>query len=352
MHRSMFDELGEIVKESATKPVLVRFNTVKLAQIFYAAARAAAPRQKIMVIHSNFMEMHRRGIEQAIEHLVPAGKPCMVISTSIADRVMDLDFHRVWTECCPIPVLLQVAGRLNRFGDRTPFESILTVVSQVNDRMQIESQGQPLYRPFEHNEISVTRALLPGCRTDVSLTLLNEQYWREVCPDISESPDYLRGKEHLKQVLFRGKSNSEDTTTAGLLAFPFGSRASPASGWYADRIQVISSSKEYTMRDGHDTMTTYLLSSQRDIQRALKDADEESLWELLHPFKTQVQKRFLPIIAEANKRLNLDLFRYMQVNGFSIRMIDFPYSPDAGIDIAATEAWTADLKRQLQGNRR
>ncbi len=70
---------------------------------------------------------HRRAMLDEIRRRLKDGLPCRVVSTSLIEAGVDVDFPAVWREEAGLDSILQAAGRCNREGKRPPDESIVTI---------------------------------------------------------------------------------------------------------------------------------------------------------------------------------------------------------------------------------
>ena len=70
---------------------------------------------------------HRQEVLKQIRHRLKNGLPCRVVSTSLIEAGVDVDFPAVFREEAGLDSILQAAGRCNREGKRHADESIITV---------------------------------------------------------------------------------------------------------------------------------------------------------------------------------------------------------------------------------
>lgn len=81
---------------------------------------------------------HRREILAEIRRRLRDGQSCRVVSTSLIEAGVDVDFPRVFREEAGLDAILQAAGRCNREGRRLPGDSVVTV-------FQAETPPPPLF---------------------------------------------------------------------------------------------------------------------------------------------------------------------------------------------------------------
>jgi len=70
---------------------------------------------------------HRSEVLMEIRKRLKDGQPCRVVSTSLIEAGVDVDFPAVFREEAGLDSILQAAGRCNREGARSALQSIVTV---------------------------------------------------------------------------------------------------------------------------------------------------------------------------------------------------------------------------------
>ena len=70
---------------------------------------------------------HRRAVLDEVRRRLREGLPCRVVSTSLIEAGVDVDFPAVYRDEAGLDSILQAAGRCNREGDRPPDDSVVTI---------------------------------------------------------------------------------------------------------------------------------------------------------------------------------------------------------------------------------
>ena len=144
LRRTTLDDLGAIAQETlATRlaghpQVLCVVNRRDTAQDLYAALPPEGSYCLTTLLCS-----HDRCVQLAeIRGRLSAGKPCRVVSTSLIEAGVDVDFPIAYREDCGLDSLLQTAGRCNREGNRSAAESFVFRFSIQNGKRSVFSAKQ------------------------------------------------------------------------------------------------------------------------------------------------------------------------------------------------------------------
>lgn len=119
------DVLAE--KLSEHRQVLCIVNSRKAAQSIFARL----PQEASFHLSTLMVPAQRQTLLDEIRRRLKAGEPCRVVSTSLIEAGVDVDFPAVYRELAGLDSVLQAAGRCNREGKRAPEESIVTVFERA-----------------------------------------------------------------------------------------------------------------------------------------------------------------------------------------------------------------------------
>lgn len=125
--------------------VLCIVNTRKSAKELYTRLSG----EGIYHLSTLLYPAHRRAILKEIRRRLSMGLPCRVVSTSLIEAGVDVDFPTVFREVAGLDSMLQSAGRCNREGKRPAEESVVTI-------FQLETAPPPLFQ----TEIAVGKRIL------------------------------------------------------------------------------------------------------------------------------------------------------------------------------------------------
>ena len=123
--RTTFQNLDKISEEvlieklSGEYQALCIVNTKKKAQALYQALKG----QGVFHLSTSMYPKHRKRVLEEIRRCLNAGERCLVLSTSLVEAGVDLDFHSVYRQLAGIDSVIQAAGRCNREGKRSPEDS-------------------------------------------------------------------------------------------------------------------------------------------------------------------------------------------------------------------------------------
>lgn len=108
---------------AAAPQVLCVVNRRKTAQELFAAL----PPEGSYCLTTLLYPAHRKALLTEIRQRLADGLPCRVVSTSLIEAGVDVDFPAVYRELAGLDSILQAAGRCNREGKRPAGDSLVTV---------------------------------------------------------------------------------------------------------------------------------------------------------------------------------------------------------------------------------
>ncbi len=132
--RTSFEKEGRLTTDElvsrleSQQQVLCIVNTRKFAQEVYEAL----PSEGRFHLSTLMCPVHRKQKLDEIRERLKSGKTCRVVSTSLIEAGVDVDFPRVFREMAGLDSILQAAGRCNREGKRSAESSIVTVFESEN----------------------------------------------------------------------------------------------------------------------------------------------------------------------------------------------------------------------------
>lgn len=114
------EELAEELRQK--NQVLCIVNTRRQAQRIYALL----PQEGRYHLSTLMYPAHRKATLDIVRQRLQGGKPCRVVSTSLIEAGVDVDFPAVYREIAGLDSIAQAAGRCNREGKREADRSVVT----------------------------------------------------------------------------------------------------------------------------------------------------------------------------------------------------------------------------------
>ena len=122
-NHDLIDKLENILIDGGCAGIIC--NTVKKAQKIFTDLSARFGTSNVELLHSGFIYCDREKREADL--LIKLGKnagsnrPCknIVVGTQVFEQSLDIDFDVMFTDLCPVDLLLQRIGRLHRHAGRT-----------------------------------------------------------------------------------------------------------------------------------------------------------------------------------------------------------------------------------------
>ena len=118
--RTVFEDLGVVTEDCLIKQLqeeqqaLCIVNTKKRAQRSYKELKG----EGVYHLSTSMYPAHRKRVLDEIREKLRSNEKCILISTSLVEAGVDLDFHSVYRELAGVDSMIQAAGRCNREGLR------------------------------------------------------------------------------------------------------------------------------------------------------------------------------------------------------------------------------------------
>lgn len=131
--RVTFRQEGALTDEETAKRLgeqrqaLCIVNSRKAAQSIFSAL----PREGSYHLSTLMIPAQRQQLLEEIRQRLKDGEPCRVVSTSLIEAGVDVDFPTVYRELAGLDSVLQAAGRCNREGLRPADDSIVTIFERT-----------------------------------------------------------------------------------------------------------------------------------------------------------------------------------------------------------------------------
>lgn len=131
--RVVFRQVGKLEDEalaqylSSHEQVLCIVNSRKAAQSIFSLL----PQEGSYHLSTLMIPVQRQALLSEIRNRLKSGLPCRVVSTSLIEAGVDVDFPAVYRELAGLDSILQAAGRCNREGKRAANKSIVTIFERT-----------------------------------------------------------------------------------------------------------------------------------------------------------------------------------------------------------------------------
>ena len=175
------DELIEKLEQENQALCIV--NTKKRAQGLYQKMKE----EGVFHLSTTMYPRHRRRVLEKIRKMLKNGDKCILISTSLVEAGVDLDFHAVYRQLAGVDSMIQAAGRCNREGKREAKDSFAYI-------FQFEEKE---YIPGQQLQIDVSKMLLKEGENITSIHGI-ERYFEALYHFRGESLDKKKILEEFK----------------------------------------------------------------------------------------------------------------------------------------------------------
>jgi CRISPR-associated endonuclease/helicase Cas3 len=176
---SSFDTLAASVKEKFNqgKSIMVVLNTIGDTRQFYNNLNPNQDNPDIMLLNTRFMLKDRREKIARCSNL-QASNPIVLITTQLVEAGVDIDFPVVYRDLCPLPNLVQTAGRCNRH-DTLPEPGLVILFDLKDERGK--SRAATIYlADIDEWYLNFTRKNITEDLRERQLSGIHQAFSREV----------------------------------------------------------------------------------------------------------------------------------------------------------------------------
>lgn len=160
------DDLKDVLKDGGAAGIIV--NTVRRAQQIYETLSSTLDDKKFLLVHAQMLMPDRIEKERILTACTgkksgKSDRSIIVIGTQVLEQSLDIDFDILYTDLCPMDLLLQRIGRLFRHTVHDPVRParLKTPVCHVlcGTGPELEKGACSIYGEYL---LMRTKALLPG----------------------------------------------------------------------------------------------------------------------------------------------------------------------------------------------
>ncbi|NCD09188.1 MAG: CRISPR-associated helicase Cas3' [Negativicutes bacterium] len=272
----LIDKLKELLSDGGCAGIIV--NTVKRSQEIADRLRQVFGIEIIKLFHSRFLAPERIKKEQELMSLL--GKPArdskrpykiIVVGTQVLEQSLDIDFDILFTDLCPMDLLLQRTGRLQRHQRNRPlnFAKAKCFVIKTNE----ENFGKANEVIYGKYLLMRTNALLPKVlKLPKSISELVQDTYDDNVP-ISHEPDgYQEAKEQWNSIL----DNKEQKASTFLLnRYPEKDQRKTMVDWLYTSYDTSEKYGEAAVRDTDESIEVLLIRKKVETGYSLLWQDTE-----------------------------------------------------------------------------
>ncbi|MFV0635071.1 CRISPR-associated helicase Cas3' [Mitsuokella sp. WILCCON 0060] len=163
------EELEKLLADGGCAGIIC--NTVSRAQEIAELMEMCFGADTVRLLHSRFLSFDRVRKEQEVRHLLGPGEDqrperLIVVGTQVMEQSLDVDFDILFTEICPMDLLLQRIGRLHRHNRKMPRPSRLQeaycYIMGIKENLSFDEGCEAVYGKYL---LLKTRAFLPDILT-------------------------------------------------------------------------------------------------------------------------------------------------------------------------------------------
>lgn len=160
---------------------LVIVNTIDDTKLLYERLRDFYDADECVLLNTHFTLNDRRKKLELCQERLTIGEKIILVSTQLIEAGVDIDFPVLYRDLCPLPNLIQSAGRCNRNGKRGIGKVYFTNLQKENGKISAEL----IYRGKDKILLDFGRNHFPENITESEMKTLQERYFEFVGKNLS-----------------------------------------------------------------------------------------------------------------------------------------------------------------------
>lgn len=178
------DDLESHILEQ-TESCLVILNTIRDSRDLYYRLKKQGI---VYLLNTHFLPVDRRAKIDLIKQHLKLKERVILISTQLIEAGVDIDFPVVYRDLCPLPNLIQSAGRCNRNGELKN-EHDESILGQVYSFHLLGENGKAsaemIYRDEARNFLEFSRAHLHDGTTENDLFSIQSKFFQYIADKLT-----------------------------------------------------------------------------------------------------------------------------------------------------------------------
>ncbi|MDO5299708.1 MAG: CRISPR-associated helicase Cas3' [Clostridia bacterium] len=256
----MVERMREALSQGGCAGVIV--NTVSRAQRIGRMLREALPDKEVWVVHAHYLAADRAKWEARLlarlgRRSAPAQRNgLIVVGTQVIEQSLDLDFDVLFTDLCPMDLLLQRVGRLHRHERIRP-EGVGEARCYVIDGEALESGAVAVYGEWL---LLRTRALLPAeIALPDSIPQLVQDTYQGIENEPSGNPEWMEAYQKYAAQIKKKQSRAK----AYRVGMP-NTQGGTLTGWLDTSLSDDERRAEAAVRDGDPSLEVLVMMRHED----------------------------------------------------------------------------------------
>ena len=168
-----------------TDSCLIILNTIRDSRDLYNSIKHQG---NVYLLNTHFLPVDRSTKIKRIKQLLESGEKVTLVSTQLIEAGVDIDFPVVYRDLCPLPSLIQSAGRCNRNGELKN-EQGEPILGQVYSFHLVGENGKAsaemIYRNEARSFLEFSRHHLHDGTTENGLFSIQSQFFQYIAENLT-----------------------------------------------------------------------------------------------------------------------------------------------------------------------